>query len=77
MKGVHQIKNRCRICSVPSEREFCDFHAEAIKRVKEHFEVWKQRKGICWRDYLREIMKNEKAGVWVKEAAEYLIRESQ
>ncbi|MBC7112567.1 MAG: hypothetical protein H5T34_00860 [Candidatus Methanomethyliales bacterium] len=62
---------------MPSERELCDFHAEAVRRIKEHFEVWKQRKGICWKDYLREITRNERTGVWVKEAAEYLIRESR
>ncbi|MGC8936181.1 MAG: hypothetical protein ACP5KV_02290 [Candidatus Methanomethylicaceae archaeon] len=77
MRSALRRKSSCRVCGRSSAGEFCEFHAEAVKRLKEHFEVWRERKGTSWEEYLREILKNEMVGVWVKEVAEYLIRESQ
>lgn len=77
MMSAPPRKNSCKVCGRPSGGEFCDLHLEAIRRLKEHFEIWKERKGIGWKDYLMEISKNERTGGWVKEAADYLIRENR
>jgi hypothetical protein len=41
-------------------------------RITRHYEVWRERKGLKWRDYLKEISENDSAGMWVREAAIYL-----
>lgn len=54
--------------------EYCIFHNEALSRLKEHFEVWKGRKGLTWEEYLREVASNNMTGEWVREVAKYLLR---
>ncbi|MCX8182254.1 MAG: hypothetical protein N3D12_03975 [Candidatus Methanomethyliaceae archaeon] len=77
MKNAPLRKNICKICGRVSTKEFCEFHEEALRRLKEHFQIWKERKCIGWEDYLIEILKNERTGSWIKEVAEHLIRESR
>ncbi len=77
MKVAHRRRDNCKVCGRPSDEEFCRYHAEAFKRVNEHFEVWKERKGVAWEDYLREVAKNENTGKWVREVVEYLLRGSR
>lgn len=45
--------------------------------MTKHYEAWKQRTGLAWNDYLAEISKNELAGRWVREAAEYLLEHEE
>jgi len=77
MRIARREESSCKICGRASGREFCDFHEEAIKKLREHFEVWKERKGVSWEGYLREVARNEKTGEWVREVAKYFIKESR
>ncbi|MBC7127251.1 MAG: hypothetical protein ABC585_06840 [Candidatus Methanosuratincola petrocarbonis] len=71
---------KCKICGGEwrSDGELmegiCNRHAEAERRLKEHFKVWAERTGIEWHEYLEAIVKNERTGKLVKEAAIYLLR---
>lgn len=61
---------RCKICGRGDG--ICDRHAEAEKRLLEHFKVWTERTGLGLTEYLDVIIKNERTGKSVKEAAIYL-----
>ncbi|MDH7555356.1 MAG: hypothetical protein ACQXXL_05075 [Candidatus Methanosuratincola sp.] len=68
---------RCKICGGGGGGEgegVCDRHAEAERRLREHFKVWTERTGLGWAEYLEAILKNERTGILVKEAASYLLQ---
>ncbi|MGQ9759535.1 MAG: hypothetical protein ACUVQ5_03060 [Candidatus Methanomethylicaceae archaeon] len=77
MRSAPRREGSCKICSRSALGEFCGFYREAIKRLREHFEIWKSRKGLTWEDYLKEVASNSRSGKWVREAAEYLLTGSQ
>ncbi len=68
---------RCVICDRESEGKFCEFHQIAYKNLVDRYEVWKEAKGISWREYLSEIVENEFTGAWCKEVALRLLEEEQ
>jgi DNA topoisomerase-1 len=67
----------CSICGREGDGNLCKYHEEACRRLTKHYEAWKQRTGLAWNDYLAEISKNELAGRWVREAAEYLLEHEE
>jgi hypothetical protein len=77
MTNAHQRKESyCQICRRPSEDALCRYHREAFRRLVKHYKVWKGRKGFTWEQYLDGIYANEMTGTWVREVAEYAIKES-
>lgn len=67
---------KCRICSREAAKkgEYCELHEKAHQNIIEKFEVWKQALDISWKEYLKEIVKNEYTGIWAKEVAEQLLK---
>ncbi|MEM4657259.1 MAG: hypothetical protein QXX77_02415 [Candidatus Methanosuratincola sp.] len=70
---------KCKICGKMGEeveegKETCNRHAEAERRLREHFKVWAERTGLGWQGYLEAIVKNERTGTLVKETATYLLQ---
>jgi hypothetical protein len=67
------VETKCRICGREGDGELCRYHKEACAKITKHYGVWRERRGIRWKEYLKELSVNELAGVWVKEAAMYLL----
>ena len=67
----------CRICGRRREEasEYCSYHSKADANLRDAFERWRQALEMDWPTFLREVAENPATGDWVKEAAEYLIRE--
>lgn len=63
---------KCAICGTESKGELCKGHAEAERRVREHFRVWSERMQVTWEEYLEMIERNEFSGKWVREVVRYL-----
>lgn len=72
-----RTENDCSICGREGDGKLCKYHHEACRRVARHYEVWRQRIGLTWKEYLCEVSKNELAGRWVREAAEFLLKEEE
>jgi hypothetical protein len=76
MTNAHPRKEgSCQICRRPSEDALCRYHREAFRRLVKHYKVWKERKGFTWKQYLEGMCANEMTGAWVREVAEYAIKE--
>lgn len=74
MTDVHRrSETKCPICGRASEGGLCKFHEEGAKRLAKHYEVWKARTAVSWRDYLESVSANELAGDWSRESACYLL----
>lgn len=63
---------KCKICGNVSGSELCKWHAEAERRVRDHYKVWSERTQLTWEEYLQSLQSNEFSGKWVKEVARYL-----
>lgn len=68
-------KNECRICGREGAEGLCKYHREACRRIAKHYGVWRVRAQSTWTEYLRELSKNELAGRWIREAAQFLLME--
>jgi len=74
MTNAHRRNDStCPICSRASDGGLCRFHEEGTKRLVKHYEVWKERTGASWEDYLRMVSANELSGEWSRESARHLL----
>lgn len=70
---------KCRICGSDCEGEgegegdTCPRHAKAEEKLKEHFEIWHERAGLGWREYLEALVRNEATGEWIREVARHML----
>jgi len=66
---------KCKVCSrqAQTQSEYCEFHEKAYQNISQKFEVWKRASGVDWKEYLREVAKNQFTGTWAKEVAESLL----
>jgi DNA topoisomerase I len=67
-----KIESKCLLCVRKAIREkYCEYHYEAARSLRGHYEVWKNRYGeISWYDYLTRLQKIKHTGKWVKEVIE-------
>jgi len=80
MSDVHP-KNRCRVCGGSSgggsgadSGGLCACHEAAWREVCGHYPTWEARMGAGWGEYLAEVARNPLTGAWVREVAEFMIR---
>jgi len=64
---------KCRICDRSAVNTYCDLHDEVHKRIIDKYEDWRVAMEISWIDYLKELLKNDHVGSWVKEIARHLL----
>ncbi len=64
--------DKCAVCGGAAGGELCELHLEAKKRLERHFEVWRERMGVGWQDYLKRVQGNPATGSAVKEVAAHL-----
>ncbi|MFX0132712.1 MAG: hypothetical protein ACFFDN_03600 [Candidatus Hodarchaeota archaeon] len=67
----------CKICEKRIDSgEFCEYHELAKKKINENYNYWKDAFGgdLSLKEYIKKIAKHEKSGRWVKEVAEYLLK---
>jgi len=70
------LEKSCVICKrIPNEEKFCVFHQVAYERVVKEFEKWKTF-GFNWHEYLEKLVKLKVTGMYVREVAEYLLKNS-
>jgi len=65
--------DKCAVCGGAAGGELCELHLEAKKRLERHFEVWRERMGVGWQDYLKRVQGNPAPGSAVKDVAAYLM----
>ena len=64
---------KCRLCERAAEPELCKFHLEAMANVKRGYPLWvKAYGGMGWKDYLDNVKRNAKTGLWAREVAQLL-----
>ncbi len=63
---------KCKVCDKEAVGTYCEAHERAYKNLVEKYEVWEKALNISWKEYLRDVAKNEYTGSWVKEVAEKL-----
>jgi len=69
----------CPICGGVSigKENFCVDHESAYKNLLTAFDDWKKALDTTWEKYLERISKNDNAGIWAKEVAEYLSKNNK
>ncbi len=68
---------KCKICEKRIESgEFCEYHELAKKNVDANYDNWNEAYGgdLSLKQYLEKIAEHEKSGRWVREVAEYLLK---
>ena len=69
----------CRLCKrecAPSST-LCKYHLAAKRSVESAYTQWKEAYGgITWKDYLQRVSQDAETGLWAKEVAELLSKES-
>jgi len=66
---------KCRLCDTEATQDtYCRPHSRAYKNIVRKYEAWKKAVGISWKEYLSEIAENSLTGEWVKEVAEYMVK---
>ena len=66
------IESKCTLCARRVIQEkYCEYHYEALRSLRDHYEVWKSRYGEISRYvYLTRLRKIKYTGKWVKEVIE-------
>ncbi len=69
---------KCDLCWRPAEGEFkgrklCYVHKLAVDNVLKYYKVWREREGISWGEYLRELRKLNSVGKYCKEVVGILM----
>ncbi len=69
----------CLLCTrqcAPSST-LCVYHLSAKKNLESGYAQWNEAYGgVTWKEYLRRIGQSAETGLWVKEVAEWLSKES-
>lgn len=65
----------CPICSRESAggTDLCEYHEEALIRLRAAFKEWERALVIGWSEYLSLVSHTEGLGSWVREIIAYLI----
>jgi len=65
----------CLICDREKMSEdYCKYHDVAYKNLMESYDDWVAAYGeLSFSEYLKKIMENSTAGLWVQEVAEMLL----
>ena len=64
---------KCKICSKEAISEYCELHEKAYESLVKTYDDWKEALEISWKEYLKEVVRNQYSGVWAKEVAQYLL----
>ena len=69
---IRNLETRCILCRRKAvEPQYCEYHYEAVRSLRDHYEVWKSSYGeISWYYYLTRLQKLKYTGKWVKEVIE-------
>ncbi len=51
----------------------CDLHAKAYDNIRKSYEIWKERSGISYEEYLSELAKLKSLGKYSREVVNYLL----
>ena len=68
----------CEVCgrelsTTVDDEGYCERHLNAYLNIKKQFGAWKRAENISWKEYLKELTKNEYTGLWAKELAEKML----
>ena len=69
---IRNLETRCILCRRKAvERQYCEYHYEALQSLQGHYEAWKKSYGkISWIEYLNRLQKISHTGKWVKQVIE-------
>jgi DNA topoisomerase-1 len=73
------LESRCILCMRKAvERQYCEYHYEALQSLKGHYEAWRKCYGeISWIEYLNRLQKISHTGKWVKQVIEIELKNEQ
>jgi len=68
---------KCALCGRASVSnvdgvKLCEYHAEAYRSVMEAYKVWRERAGLSFAEYLRELKKMRSLGRYSRDVVNYL-----
>lgn len=76
---TRNLESRCILCMRKAvERQYCEYHYDALQSLKAHYETWKRSYGeISWIEYLNRLQKISHTGKWVKQVIEIELKNEQ
>jgi hypothetical protein len=68
----------CELCgrTTAEGEDLCQYHALALKNLREGYDQWSNALEIGWDEYLEQVYDLDSSGLWVREVIEYLKSES-
>ena len=68
----------CRIChrEIMDKSVFCEYHQMAYSNLEKGYDKWRYALDVDWVDYVNRISKMKGVGIWVKELAENILKQS-
>jgi DNA topoisomerase-1 len=76
---IRNLETMCILCRRKAvERQYCEYHYEALQSLQCHYEAWKKYYGkISWIEYLNRLQKISYTGKWVKQVIEIELKNEQ
>ena len=76
---IRNLETMCILCRRKAvERQYCEYHFEALQSLQSHYEAWKKSYGkISWIEYLNRLQKISHTGKWVKQVIEIELKNEQ
>jgi len=65
-------------CSIPTcrrevhENSLCKYHYEALKKLRDLYEEWYQRKNIAYKEYLKKLLNMKNTGMFIRDVIEHI-----
>ena len=68
----------CRIChrEIMDKSVFCEYHQMAYSNLEKGYDKWRYALDVDWVDYINRMSKMKGVGIWVKELAENILKQS-
>ncbi|MCD6301394.1 MAG: DNA topoisomerase I [Staphylothermus sp.] len=69
--GLIAPEKKCLLCNREEYRNgLCKYHYQAVETLKQKYIIWKEKEGVSWNEYLKNIRKLKSTGKWIREIIE-------
>lgn len=72
--GLKISPRKCLLCNKEIHKDgLCVYHAIALDKLREAYNIWYEVLGISWKNYLVKLSKLKSTGKWIKDVVEALL----
>ncbi len=69
--GLISPEKKCLLCNREEYYNgLCKYHYQAVEILRQKYHVWREKEGVSWNEYLKQLRKLRSTGKWVREIIE-------